>query len=67
MGFFLTGFGLSHGRIGESALVRVGFNVDEGRDNVGVSFSIEPRFLASSRLGRVGGVQIPPAGARGLE
>jgi hypothetical protein len=54
-------------RIGESALVRVGFNIDEGRDSIGVVLAIEPRFLPSGRLGRVGGVQIPPAGARGLE
>jgi hypothetical protein len=54
-------------RIGESALVRVGFNYDASRDNLGVNFAIEPRFLPSSRLGRVGGVQVPPAGANGLE
>lgn len=54
-------------RIGESALVRVGFNLDEGRDSIGVVLAIEPRFLPQSRLGRVGGVQVPPAGARGLE
>ena len=54
-------------RIGESALIRVGMNVDESRDNVGIQFAIEPRFMASSRLGRVGGVLIPPAGATGLE
>ncbi|MDP7015670.1 MAG: organic solvent tolerance protein OstA [Pirellulaceae bacterium] len=54
-------------RVGESALLRFGFNVDEGRNNVGLQFSIEPRFLPRGRLGRVGGVQIPPAGARGLE
>ncbi|MBC8352603.1 MAG: hypothetical protein H8E66_11475 [Planctomycetes bacterium] len=58
-------FGLT--RIGESTLIRVGFNVDESRGNVGVNFQIEPRFLASSRLGYIGGVQIPPAGAYGLE
>lgn len=58
-------FGLT--RIGESTLIRVGFNVDESRGNIGASFMIEPRFLASSRLGYVGGVQIPPAGAYGLE
>lgn len=61
------GQNLSVTRIGESALVRIGFNADRSRDNVGVTFAIEPRFLASSRLGRVGGVQIPPAGAYGLE
>jgi len=54
-------------RIGESALIRIGMNVDESRDNVGIQFAIEPRFMASNRLGRVGGVQIPPAGALGLE
>jgi hypothetical protein len=54
-------------RIGESALVRLGFNYDVSRDNLGVNFAIEPRFLPSSRLGRVAGVQIPPAGAYGLE
>ena len=54
-------------RIGESTLLKIGFNVDASRDNVGVNFSIEPRFLSSSRLGWVGGVQIPPAGAYGLE
>lgn len=54
-------------RIGESALLRVGAYVDASRDNFGVTFAIEPRFLASSKLGRVGGVTIPPAGALGLE
>ena len=33
----------------------------------GDNFAIEPRFLSSRRLGYVGGVQIPPAGAYGLE
>ncbi len=54
-------------RIGESALVRLGVNVDNSRNNVGVVFAIEPRFLPSRRLGYVGGVQIPPAGVLGLE
>jgi hypothetical protein len=54
-------------RIGESFLVRVGFNYDASRDNFGASLGIEPRFLPSSRLGRVGGVSVPPAGALGLE
>ncbi|MEX0820454.1 MAG: organic solvent tolerance protein OstA [Pirellulaceae bacterium] len=58
-------FGLT--RIGESTLMRFGFNVDESRGNVGVNLQIEPRFLASRRLGYIGGVQIPPAGAYGLE
>jgi hypothetical protein len=54
-------------RIGESFLIRLGVNFDVSRDNLGVSFMLEPRFLSSSRIGRVGGVQIPPAGAMGLE
>jgi hypothetical protein len=54
-------------RVGESFLIRVGFNFDASRDNIGASIGIEPRFLPTARLGRVGGVQIPPAGALGLE
>jgi len=54
-------------RIGESFLVKVGFNWDVSRGNVGANFSIEPRFLPISKLGRVGGVQIPPSGTLGLE
>jgi hypothetical protein len=54
-------------RIGESLLLSAGVTVDSARDNVGVLLAIEPRFLPSKRLGRVGGAQIPPAGAFGLE
>jgi hypothetical protein len=54
-------------RIGESFLIKVGFNYDASRDNFGAMLGIEPRFLPSSRLGRVGGVAVPPAGALGLE
>lgn len=54
-------------RIGESLLMRVGFNVDTSRDNVGLNLSIEPRFLPRHRLGRMGGIQIPPPGVYGLE
>ncbi len=61
------GQNFSIARIGESLIVSAGFNVDAARDNVGVNFSIEPRFLPSSRLTRIGGVRIEPAGARGLE
>lgn len=58
-------FGIT--RIGESFLLRFGFTFDASRDNVGLQFSLEPRFLPSSRLGQVGGTQIPPAGAMGIE
>jgi hypothetical protein len=54
-------------RVGESALVRLGFNYDSSRDNFGVNFAIEPRFLSRSKLSRIGGAHIPPAGAQGFE
>ncbi|WP_184306037.1 organic solvent tolerance protein OstA [Aporhodopirellula rubra] len=58
-------FGLT--RIGESFLVQIGANVDAGRDNTSFGFMVEPRFLPSSRLGRLGGQQIPPPGVEGIE
>lgn len=54
-------------RIGESFLVKLGFHFDASRNNFGGTVAIEPRFLPSNRLGRVGGVSVPPAGALGLE
>lgn len=54
-------------RIGESVLLRMGINVDKGRDNVGFQFMIEPRFWPSQRLGELGGKLIPPPGIEGLE
>jgi len=54
-------------RVGESFLFQVGFNYDVSRDNFGASVLVEPRFMPGNRLGRVGGVAIPPAGAYGLE
>lgn len=54
-------------RVGESLLVRLGFNVDANKDVFGVSFLIEPRFLPTTRTGTALGAQIPPAGAFGLE
>lgn len=54
-------------RVGESLLVGLGFNVDSSKNNVGVMFTVEPRFLPKTRLGQVGGVQIPVAGMQGLE
>lgn len=61
------GQSLSLTRIGESALVRVGVNVDSGRDNVSFNFNIEPRFLQTGRLGMLGGELVPPAGLFGIE
>ena len=54
-------------RIGESLLIRMGVNYDESRDNFGVHLSIEPRFLANSRIARRTGVDIRPSGAYGFE
>ena len=58
-------FSLTH--IGESLLINFGFNVDPTRDSVGVALAVEPRFLPKNRLGSANGLQIPPAGALGLE
>jgi hypothetical protein len=54
-------------RIGESALVRISFHNDHGRNNVGASIMVEPRFLPKGRLGRLAGAPLPPVGATGLE
>jgi hypothetical protein len=54
-------------RIGESFLTSFAFNGDSGKDNVGVSLLVEPRFLPTGRLGLVGGVPVPVAGLYGLE
>ncbi|TWT96789.1 LPS-assembly protein LptD [Botrimarina colliarenosi] len=54
-------------RIGESLLFTMGLNVDESKNNVGFSFLVEPRFLPRTSLTRRTGIDIPPAGAYGLE
>jgi len=54
-------------RIGESLLVTMGINVDAGKDNVGFNFLVEPRFLPKLRLTSMTGIDVPPAGAFGLE
>ncbi len=54
-------------RIGESIVFTVGFRVDESKDNVGLNFLIEPRFLPSLSLTRRNGIDIPPAGYEYLE
>ncbi|MCI0334783.1 MAG: hypothetical protein L0228_16335 [Planctomycetes bacterium] len=40
---------------------------DQSKDNIGVSFLIEPRFLPKLNATRKTGIEIPPAGAFGLE
>jgi len=54
-------------RIGESLLVSMGFNIDESKNNVGVKFMVEPRFLPKLGLTSRTGIEVPPAGAFGLE
>lgn len=54
-------------RIGESLMISAGFHVNAARDNVGVNFAIEPRFLPNSKLTRLGGARVDPAGLYGLE
>ena len=58
---------LSLTRVGESALVKVGLNVDTGRDNVSLNFNIEPRFMPSKRIAQLGGQLLSPAGLFGVE
>jgi hypothetical protein len=52
-------------RIGESFLWIVGASYNASRENFGFHIAVEPRFLARSR--RISGVELPPAGAYGLE
>ncbi len=54
-------------RIGESLLVTVGAKIDPSRGNVSVALLIEPRFLPHNRLKRRHHLDIPSAGAFGLE
>ena len=54
-------------RVGESLLVRMGFVINESKDVFGVNLMIEPRFLPKGELAKGTRVQIPPAGAFGLE
>jgi hypothetical protein len=61
------GQSVAFSRIGESLIATLGMNVDESKDNVGVSFLVEPRFLPTLSVTRSTGIEIPPAGAYGLE
>jgi hypothetical protein len=54
-------------RIGEAFLMSFGFNVDYSRNNVGVTFNLEPRFLSRTQFASRSGLDIPVAGAYGLE
>ncbi len=62
-----TSQSLAVSRIGESLITTVGAHIDESKGDVGVSFLVEPRFLPSLSVTRKTGIEIPPAGAYGLE
>lgn len=61
------GHNVSITRVGESFLISAGFSLDAIRNNTGINFAVEPRFMPRSRLGSVGGARVPIAGAYGLE
>ncbi len=54
-------------RIGESALLSFGINVDSGRDNVVFNFNLEPRFVQLRRSNAINREFIRPVGMYGLE
>jgi len=56
---------LNFTRVGESFNVRVGFTVDDARDNFGVTFAIEPRFMRT-RLDRADLNALPTGGLNRL-
>ena len=53
-------------RIGESMFMTVGLNIDDSKDNVGLNFMLEPRFLPKTRLTRTTGIDVPPPGSLGM-
>ncbi len=54
-------------RLGEATIFSIGVNADQSKGNVGFNLSLEPRFLPRLNLTRRTGIDIPPAGAYGLE
>lgn len=54
-------------RIGEATIASLGLTVDQSKNNVGVNFQFEPRFLPRLNLTRRTGIDVPPAGYAGLE
>lgn len=61
------GQSLNFSRIGESLIMTLGANYDQSKDNIGFAFTLEPRFLPRNSVTRRTGIDIPPAGAYGLE
>ena len=54
-------------RIGESFLVRGGLRYDMSKDNLGVALTVEPRLFRRKGRNTIEGIQVPPAGALGIE
>jgi hypothetical protein len=54
-------------RIGESLIATLGASFDQSKDNVSVSFLVEPRFLPNLNVTRRTGIEVRPVGAFGLE
>jgi hypothetical protein len=54
-------------RIGESLVATLGAHIDASKDNVGVNFLLEPRFLPKLSVTRKSGIEIPPTGMQALE
>ncbi|QDU87287.1 LPS-assembly protein LptD [Pirellulimonas nuda] len=54
-------------RIGESLITTLGATVDQSKGTVGFRLQVEPRFLPRLSASRRTGIDIPPAGAYGLE
>jgi hypothetical protein len=62
-----TSQALNFSRIGEALIMTLGANYDQSKDNIGFAFMLEPRFLPRNSVTRRTGIDIPPAGAFGLE
>jgi hypothetical protein len=58
---------IAFSRIGESLIATLGVSVDDSKNNVGVNFLVEPRFLPSLGVTKQTGIYVPPTGHNGLE
>ncbi|MDH3718890.1 MAG: organic solvent tolerance protein OstA [Planctomycetota bacterium] len=54
-------------RLGESFLFRVGVNSDQSKGSVGASLAVQPRLFRRRGQNLIEGINVPPAGAFGLE
>ena len=54
-------------RIGESFLVRAGLRYDMSKNNLGVALTVEPRLFRRVGKNQIEGIEVPPAGAYGIE